>query len=42
MNNLNFPKCKETYDFQNLKNETLFIADHKNVKKSAFGWKFMA
>ena len=27
-----------TYDFQNLENETLFIADHKIVKKSAFDW----
>ena len=26
------------YDFQNLGNETLFIADHENVKKSAFDW----
>ena len=42
MNNLNFSTCKETYDFQSLENEALFIADHKNVKNSAFGWKFMA
>ena len=27
-----------TYNFQNLGNETLFIADHKNVKKSKFDW----
>ena len=27
-----------TYEFQNLVNETLFITDHKNVKKFAFDW----
>ena len=27
---------QRTYDFQNLGNETVFIADYKNVKKSAF------
>ena len=26
------------YDFQNLGNETLFIADYENVKKSVFDW----
>ena len=37
MKHLNFPP-KGTYDFQNLGNETLFIADHNNVKKSTFDW----
>ena len=26
------------YDFRHLGNETLFIADHQNAKKSAFDW----
>ena len=32
--------CQETCNFQNLGNETLFIADYKyvHVRKSAFGW----
>ena len=29
---------QETYDFQNVRNETLFIVEHENVKESAFGW----
>ena len=35
MKNLNFTS-KGHNDFQNLGNKTLFIADHENVKKSAF------
>ena len=31
-----FPQ--ETCNFKNLGNETLFIAGHENVKKSAFDW----
>ena len=27
-----------TYDFQILGNETLFMADYENVKKSTFDW----
>ena len=29
---------QETYDFQNLGNESLFVADYENVKKSTFDW----
>ena len=35
MKNLNF-SSEVPYDFQNLGNETIFIADHKNVKKSTY------
>ena len=38
MKNLTELFSQGTYDFQNLGNETLFIADHENVKKSAFHW----
>ena len=27
-----------THDSQDFGNKTLFIADHKNIKKSAFDW----
>ena len=27
-----------TYDFQNFRNKTLFIADYEKVKKCAFDW----
>ena len=30
--------CQETYDFQNLRKETSFIADYEYVRKSTFGW----
>ena len=35
MENLNFSP-KRSYDFQNLRNQTLFTADQESVMKSAF------